>query len=246
MADRHMQVIFVGIAVFYGIMITLMCWRVKEGEYPPPEQEDHSHWWSGVKNYARECFGCGYFWWVFLAYSCVVWSNLSNAFMVFFFRDEIGFSLDAFGKLMAMGLGIAAIVAYPAGILVDRWGSHKTLIASQMAIAVVCVLAFLTIHDKWSAGIWLIALFLCNSLPQLAVMKWTVDVYPRERYGQFGSAGAMFSSLGAVLLSLLCGGIMDWFKIYRFFWLWIAAFTLLGAAMAMIVYRKQNGRLQHC
>jgi MFS family permease len=242
MAEHHMQSIFAGIAVFYGVMITLMCWRVKEGQYPPPAQEDRGSWWSGIKNYACECFGQSYFWWVFLAYSCIIWSNLSNTFIVFFFRDEIGFSLDSFGKLMAVGYIVAAAVAYPAGILLDRWGSHKTFIASQMVVAIVCVLAFLTIHDKWVAGFWLIALFACNALPQLAVMKWSVDVYPRDRYGQFGSAGAMFSSLGSVVLGLLCGGIVDWFKIYRIFWLWTATFTLLGAIMALIVYRKQNQR----
>lgn len=242
MASRHMQTLFVGVAVCYGIIIMLMCWRVKEGEYPLPEQEDHSHWWSGVKNYTRECFGGGYFWLVFLTYSCVVWSHAANVFIVFFYRDELGFSLDTFGKLMAGGGIGAAVLVYPVGMLLDRLGSHKTLIASQIAVAVVCISAFLTIHGKWSAGLWLIALFSCNSLPQLAMMKWTVDVYPRDRYGQFGSAGAIFSSIGSVLLSLLCGGMMDWLKIYRFFWLWIAFFTLLGAVMAIIVYRKQNGR----
>ena len=171
-ADRHIQGLFAGVAVLYGISIMLMCWRVKEGEYPSPEQEDRSHWWSGAKNYVRECFGCGYFWYVFLTYSCVVWPNLaSSTFIVLFYRDEIGFSLDVFGKLMAGGGIISAVLIYPVGMLLDRWGSHKMLITSQIAIAVVSFLAFLTIQGRWSAGFWLIAFSVCIVLPSLAEMK---------------------------------------------------------------------------
>jgi len=36
-------------------------------------------------------------------------------------------------------------------------------------------------------------------------MKWLIDLYPRERYGQFGSTGAMVSSIGAALIGSLCG-----------------------------------------
>jgi MFS family permease len=240
LADSHMKAIFVGIAVFYGVMITVVCIRIKEGEYPPPEREDSDHWWSGVKNYARECFGQGYFWWVFMAYSCVIWSsNIGITFMVFFYRDEIGFSLDSFGKLMAAGGVLTTILIYPMGVLLDRWGSHKSLIVGQMTIAIVSLLAFLTIHGKWIGSFWGIVLIACISFQTIAILKWTADVYPRERYGQFGSAGAMFSSFGSVILSVLCGAIMDWFKTYRCFWLWFTFFALLGAIMAWIVYRKQ-------
>lgn len=239
LADRHMHEIFVAIAVFYGVMITLMCVRVKEGEYPPPP-ENHGHWWAGVKTYACECFGSGYFWWVFLAYACVNWCNLANPFMVFFFCNELGFTLDSFGKLMAAGQIASAVLIYPMGILLDRWGSHITFICGQLIVVVACVLAFFGIRNIGTAWVLTILFWSCISLPSLAAAKWTVDVYPRDRYGQFGSAGAMFSSLGAVLLSLLCGLILDWLKIYRIFFLWVCAFNLLGAVVAFIVYKRQS------
>jgi MFS family permease len=243
LADNHMQAMFVGIAVFYGIMITVVCCRVKEGEYPPLEQEERGHWWSGAKNYARECFGQSYFWLVFLTYSCVIWSsNIGITFMVFFYRDEIGFSLDSFGKLMAAGNVLTTLLIYPMGVLLDRWGSQKSLIVGQMTMAIVSILAFLTIHGKWIGSFWAIILLACISFQTIAILKWTVDLYPRERYGQFGSAGAMFSSFGSVFLSLLCGAIMDWFGTYRCFWLWFTFFTLFGAIMAWIVYRKHAVR----
>jgi MFS family permease len=239
-AEQHMKELFAGIAVFYGVMIILVCLRVKEGEYPQPKQNIGSNRLNGVYTYARECFGSVYFWWVFLAYSCTVWASLANSFIVFFYRDEIGFTLNSYGKLLAVGNVLISVIVYPVGMLLDKWGSHKSLIAGQIIGTAVCILAFLTICGKWSAGLWMIAFWLSMTLPGMAIMKWTVDVFPRDRYGQFGSAGAMFSSCGAVLLSLLCGKIMDRFGIYRFFWLWIAFFTLLGAIAAFVVYRKQT------
>jgi hypothetical protein len=40
-AESHMTEIYVGAALVYAIGMGLMCWKVKEGEYPPPpESED--------------------------------------------------------------------------------------------------------------------------------------------------------------------------------------------------------------
>ena len=69
-------------------------------------------------------------------------------------------------------------------------------------------------------------------------MKWLIDLYPRERYGQFGSAGAMVSSIGAALIGPLCGLFFDYVKDYRYVFLWPVPFYLAGACAAWLVYRK--------
>lgn len=84
LAESHMREIFVTIAVVYGLCILLMCWRVKEGEYPPIVNAKSRSWWSGIATYAKECFGRRYWWWVFLTYGCFVWAGASNVFAVFF------------------------------------------------------------------------------------------------------------------------------------------------------------------
>jgi hypothetical protein len=60
---------FIGLIIIYGISITLMCIIVKEGEYPPPIKEEHAHWWSGIRNYAVECFGHRIYLLIFAAYA---------------------------------------------------------------------------------------------------------------------------------------------------------------------------------
>ncbi|OHB53901.1 MAG: hypothetical protein A2Y12_09405 [Planctomycetes bacterium GWF2_42_9] len=239
LATNYMNLLFVGIAVVYGLTMMVVCWRVKEGEYPPPPQEKQGRFWSGINNYVRECFGTSYFWWVHLAKACVVWFGISGIFMVFFYRNEMGFSLDGFGKLMALGNVLSFLIVFPAGLFLDKLGSHKMLIFTQLLCTIICVLAFFTINTKWLAGFWLIAFScICLTLPQLVTRKWSADIYPPELYGQFASASAIFSSVGSVGLSLLCGVIMDWLNAYRFFWLWSAFFAFLGAVLGLVVYLK--------
>ena len=238
-AKTHMNEIFIGMAIVYGFFITMMCLRVKEGEYPPPDKkEERGHWWSGIRNYADECFGHPFYLLVFLVYGIYNWSGSSNVFFIFFSRDQLGLTLDQIGKMGAYTGLFSLIIIYPAGVLLDRWGSHKSMIAGMSGSAVSGIINFFLIHDYWS-------LLLCNilscvplCLTGLAIMKWLIDLYPRERYGQFGSAGAMVASIGSALIGPLCGLFFDYIKDYRYVFLWPVPFYFAGTWTAWLVYRK--------
>jgi MFS family permease len=239
MAKTHMHEIFVGMALFYGFFITLMCLRVKEGEYPPPDlHEERSHWWSGIRNYAKECFGHPFYLLIFLVYGLNIWAGASNVFAIFLGRDQLGLTLDQIGKMNAYVGLFSALIIYPLGILLDRWGSHKSMIAGLLGSAVLRMISFYLIHDYWSLLLWNILSSVPLCLTGLAIIKWMIDLYPRERYGQFGSAGAMASSIGAALIGPLCGLFFDYVKDYRYVFLWPAPFYLAGTWGAWLVYRK--------
>ncbi|MFH1022991.1 MAG: MFS transporter [Planctomycetota bacterium] len=56
-ALTHMKAIHVGIAIIYFVGFGLMCWRVKEGRYPPVEDvKKGTPFADKVKLYFRECF----------------------------------------------------------------------------------------------------------------------------------------------------------------------------------------------
>lgn len=238
-AETHMKEIFFGNAIVYGVFITLMCWRVKEGEYPPvPPDDRRGHWWSGIQRYVLECFGHRYYWWVFLAYSCWVWAMASNVFGVFFYRDEVGISLDSFGKMSAMAGTVFMVLAFPCGVLIDRLGCHKTLVGSLLFFIVTCLGTFFFVHGPVGAFVWMIARTTALTLTAMVYLKWTVEVYPRDRYGMFSSAGAMLSSLGGILFSPLAGWLMDSVNSYRCFLMWNVGFALLAVVAALVVYNK--------
>jgi MFS family permease len=238
LAEAHFKSIFCITAAVYGVVIVLMCLNVKEGTYPQVTDERHGHWWSGIQNYGRECFGHRYYWWVFLAYTSLGLAGAGNVFSVFFFTKELGVSLELFGKITAWSGVSFLICAYPFGIIIDRWGCHRALIASMTALTLSSILMFFFATDAVSGAVWAIIRGLPLSLSAMAIMKWTVEVYPRDRYGQFGSASALFSSLCGIVLGPVCGWVIDSIAIYRFFLIWSALFTGFGIVAAIIVHRK--------
>ncbi|CAN5387083.1 hypothetical protein BH09VER1_BH09VER1_07610 [soil metagenome] len=238
LAETHMREIFVGSALAYGIFIYVVCWRVKEGRYPRVPEDERTHWWDSVKTYASECFGYTYYWWVFLAYSAWTWAVAGNVFAVFFYQKVIGLNLDEIGKINAWSGGIFLVLAYPFGVMVDRWGSHRCLILGMGAMAGSSLGMFLLASDLSSAFLWSILRNAAVMFSAMVLLKWTVDVYPRERYGQFGSAGALFSSIGGIFLGPACGWAMQWIKDYRYFLLWNTLFAVVGFVAAMVVYRR--------
>ncbi|CAN5492454.1 hypothetical protein BH09VER1_BH09VER1_51940 [soil metagenome] len=238
LAEHYMSLIFVTTALIYGGFILLMCWRVREGEYPPPASEPHEHWWNGIQNYLRECFGHSYYWWVFLAYSALGWGNAGNTFIVFFYRDDLGFSLDLIGKMNTWSSFFYLILAYPFGLLIDRWDSHRALILGTALTIVFSILMYFFAVDRTSAIIWTLLRNIPLALAGMALLKWTIEVYPKARYGQFGSAGALFSSLGGIAASFCYPYWMNLAKGYNSFLLWNALFAGLGLAATLVVYRR--------
>ena len=239
MAKTHMHEIFIGMALVYGFFITMMCLQVKEGEYPPPNpQEERGHWWSGIRNYADECFGHPIYPLIFLTYGLNIWAGAAGVFDIFFSRDQLCLTLDQIGKMKAYAAVFTTLSIYPLGILLDRWGSHKSMIAGLFGGAVLKTISFCFIHDYWSLLICNILSNVPYCLVSLAIMKWLIDLYPRDRYGQFGSASAMTSSIVAAIIGPLCGIFFDHVKDYRYVFLWPVPFYLAGACVAWLVYRK--------
>jgi len=196
------------IAAIYGVFILLMCWRANEGDYLPPGNA-RTRWSRPIVSYFREFFGESFFWWMFLAYSVLGWSCASNVFSIFFYPEQMGFSLDLVGKLNAWSSALSLVLSYLFGMLLDRY------------------------------GIWTVA----GTLPiaSLALLKWTVDFYPPSHYGQFGSDGALFSSIGGMILGPFFTWLINGGADYRCFLLWSVGFTVVGVYIAYAVWRKQFG-----
>ena len=95
-------------------------------------------------------------------------------------------------KMTAWASMLFIVLAYPCGVLVDRWGCQKTFILSLALMAVSPLLMFFFAHDRHATVVWFIIRSTPTNLAFLALAKWTVEVYPQDRYGQFASAGRAF------------------------------------------------------
>lgn len=245
-ASEHMRLIFAVFALIYAVSFILMCWKVREGDYPPIE-EAHGCWYAPIRNYVVECFGSARYWLIFLIYGAgTQWGGAGNLFRLFFYRDEIGLSETNVGRLMAVSQGTNLLFAAAFGVLVDRWGSQKSLMIGLAGAMILTLASFFMIQGCVTAFVMTVLMNLPYFLCALAMGKWTVDMYPREQYGQFASAGAMIGAVGLAVLSPVVGKIIDGAGgRYRLFLLVPLLFSGVALIASIILYRCFPGEPAH-
>ena len=237
LAGTHMREIFVGLALLYGLSFAIMFWKVKEGEYPSPPEEPRGSLKASLSNYFRQSFCHPIYRWFYFAYGCYVGAGASVIFWVFFLRDELGLTLDLIGKYRGLASLFVVVLAYPFGVLVDRWKSQRVMLLATAGLLVSNLACFFFISNQWSylvcVSLWTIFWFLVS----IANAVWFPDLLPKSRYGQFASAASMVAALALVGLSPLCGWMLDWTKNYRFAFLWSAVLLAAGFLALIKVHR---------
>lgn len=244
-AETHMKEVFVGVALFYGVGMLLMCWKVKEGQFPPPEPLDENaliswprRFLASVRLYLTDCFRDPIYWLCFLAIGFLTWSGLSGVYSVLFNREELGLPLAVQGNVNAINSALVLFIALPIGWLIDRWNYFRLTQCSGFLQGGICILGYFFIHDVPT----LIAFGICYTIPKIAlvmgVSRSIIAVYPKEKFGQFGSAGAAFASLGAIGMAILAAKFVDLFGNYRSFLLWQGLFLLATGLLFVVVERR--------
>ena len=107
-AETHFTEIFVGAAVLYGVVFTIMCLKVKEGKYPPPSAKGNDSKWESTKTFFKESYSHGFYWLFYLFAAFWATSTTINVFTIFFVRS-VGISLEQFGSLSGT-LGIVTAI----------------------------------------------------------------------------------------------------------------------------------------
>lgn len=256
-ANTHMKEIFLFAGLLYLVAFALMCWRVKEGEYPPPppnldQREGLS---STLKTYAVECFTHRFYWLFFIANTCFSMTWVSGAYGVLTATRVVGVDLATFGKIGGTCGVISLILLYPAGIIADRYHPLRVLLVStvlQACIGPISITFLFTRHlfTDHAALLMLVALSF-SSLPIVTLhaaseLPMFMKLLPQERYGQFCSANALIRSVGLMIGGLLCGLFLDAMKpfgsspdqCYRFVPIWNFTWLLLSGLFYYLLYRE--------
>lgn len=244
-AVSHMTEVFLIAAGLYATAFLLMCWKVKEGEYPPPpvHPDGGAGLMSGVKTFFTESFSIRFYWLFFLANTGFALTSVAGGFAILQARS-IGVDLDFFGKTSAVAGIVSAALMYPAGILSDRLHPLRVLMWAIIALLIIqplwLVFLFYDFSPAVSHGIFIaitavtapaFALYLAAELPMY------MRILPKSRYGQFCSANAMVRSFAIIIGGLLIGFALDWLAVvfptkdycYRFIPLW--ALVCIGASL---------------
>lgn len=239
-SETYYAEIFIAIAFIYGGGLVLIIVKVKEGEYPEPEKLPDGVA-SAIKSFFSNCFGNSYAWCCFaymtLMATAFVPINLFNVF----FAKSIGMSLDSYGKCLALTYFCSLLLAYPLGVLADRFHPLRVGLVISAAYAVVTLAGGLLATDTFRFGFAAVAHGIVSGAWLTATASLPQHLFPRSRFAQYASAVGVTTSLGAMLIGILMGGTLDALQHdYRF--IYIAAGLLSAVGLLSGLYLAQRHR----
>jgi len=246
LAEKHMHLIYGGMALAFFAIYMMSLLMVKEGEYPPPEPRKKGNVLIPIMGYFKECFGESRYVWIYAAVSVNYLAAAPGLYKLFYTRDVLGLSLDTIGKMAAWPTIIMIVLAYPLGALIDRTGKPVRLLIPTMFInASLSLLCYFFLRDKWT-------LLMANILSSVLGFFWgncfsvlNVRAFPREKLGQFSSANAMTYNLVNTLMAWPVGMLFDYLNNYLYAYLWSFVCQALAGFMFIKVYLNFKRHHEH-
>jgi len=241
-AESHAVSILIGIGALYGIGITLMCLKVKEGEYPLPPPQTHQGiggFLDAARGYFRECFGIPYYWWFFgmIALSWAAFGPV-NLFCVFFAKS-INMNMDIYGKCVGLSYFISLGLAYPLGSLADRFHPLRVGIVALGLYAMVTLWGGLFARDSWTFEIALVAHGALSGTWLTATASIGQRLLPKPAFARFSSATGIVINLVGIIVSPAVGIFLDYtHHVYRYTFLISSGLAMLALLTSLVLHRK--------
>ncbi len=256
-APTHMHEIFAAATILYLVGFGIMCFMVKEGEYPPvdPERAKKKGGIYGIKTYFKESFTDRFYWFLFISAGIGAMAGASWGFTIFF-QLEMKMTLEQIGNMNAITSVISMVAVYFAAVFVDRW--HPLRVYSYISIFTVVgtgmnwIWIFIDLPGEYffylSLGSMLLTVFL-NALVAASSLPMIMRLFPGSRYGQFCSAQGIIRSFCAIIAGIVFGAYLDILRLfsdgtfcYRFNFTWSTTMMLINCIMIVWGYRMWNKR----
>ena len=216
-ALSHMRVIFVAAGLLYFVGFMMMCWRVKEGEYPPPplRSDKDKGLVAKIRLYAKECLQQKLF---ILLYLHIMMWTLASACGVYavFLNLSLGLTLKQLGMISG-SVGVAsALLTYPAGMLADRFHPVRLMVWVKLALVMMTPLNFIWLFTNYSPSVNFVIIVMMSILVlplsliyQAVLMPLNMRLFPREKFGQFCSFLAICGAMVGVVAGIVGGLFID-------------------------------------
>jgi len=266
LASSNPKSVFASFAVLNLVGFWAICWLVKEGTYPAPEEPAPAQagpwkrFLGASGDFLSEAFRHPVYRWTYMTRVLIFAANSAAAFVIFFGRDDLGMSFDRTGKLLALSsLGWIAL-AYPMCRLLDRWGSIRTLHHALWLGTFAYVASFFVIAGGESFFAASLATSTIFWIIWSAEIMLSQQIFNRNRMVRLGAANSIVKSvIIAFVTSPLVGWLLDIFRgfsrtvrvpgigpvvfgQYRFIFLVLAAMYAL-ALLSLYQVRAQWRRL---
>ena len=240
------KLIFLSVGLFYLGAFFLMCWKVKEGKYPPPTPpEDRPGILKTYVVYFRECLQIPIYRNFFIAALLITMAtNCAGNFITLFASETLHLDMESMGHVFAW-TGVSSIVfLYPIGWLCDRFSPMHVIVGAVLAMCLGAVLAALFIHSKTGFLVYSVAFSLPGMAWGLGLSATSMKLFPSEKFGQFSSGLNVFGCGALIVGNILIGAMMDVVHSnYRMAFLWTAVIAASAIFPMILVIRgwKQHG-----
>jgi MFS family permease len=244
LAEAHYLAIFIGVGLLYGLGFTVMCFKVKEGNYPPPTDLAESQkpgLLHAIRLYGRECFANPYYRWVIAGYTLCMLSNIPINLYTQPFAKSLNVNMTSFGRMLALTYLISLIMSYPLGALADRFHPLRAGIIAQGLYMLVAFWGGIYAHNATNFAIALIGHGVLSGVFFTTTASITQRLFPKSRYAQFYSAAWLLYSVSQVLFIPIVGKYLDYTQHdYRQTFLISGVIALLGTLTLIETYRRFN------
>jgi MFS family permease len=210
----HFTLMLGVIGLFYGSAFMWMCYKVKEGDYPPPDEAAHglaiaSTRSGGVRVYLRECFSNRYYVsvFIFMTAAGLAFAPL-NTFSIPYAKS-LGVDMDHFGKYVALTFGISLTLAYFLGWLCDAFHPLRMTIATLAGYGFVMTWGFFHPPTTETFMVYWVAHGVLSGSYFTCVASLGQRLFPQSRFAQFASAVGIISGPTNIALAPLVGVLVD-------------------------------------
>jgi maltose/moltooligosaccharide transporter len=255
----HFRTVFVVAGIAYVVGFLMMCFFIREGEYPPPPEnvDGGSGLISAIKTFWRECFTHRLYWYFFLANTCTFMCMLSGTFTLVRNTGTLGIEMKDLGRLGTWTLAIGLLLQYPAGWVADRWHPLRVYVFSHiwymLGTIAACVWIFRDFGPRGNLVFmyWITLIFMpLNAIANASELPMYMRLLPKDRYGQFCAANAMVrafamifgSTAAGMFIGALAPYVGEWR--YRYVPVWTLAWQIPAAVLLVLLYlewKRQGG-----
>jgi MFS family permease len=240
-AETHYIWIFLGVAAIYGFGFTLMCLKVKEGEYPllPDLPEEDKSPLAAVQTYFKDSFTHPYYLWFFA--TSILCGFATGPFNIYslFYAKSLGVEMDFYFKCTAVTYGVSLLLAYPLGALVDRFHPLRVSLIVIALYGLVMGWGIFYVKNASSFTVILMLHTLLSGTYYTTSASLGQRLLPQSKFAELSSAGGVLSSVVNMTIPPLLGLVLD-YSHHAYSYVLFTAFGLavLGLSAGFILYRQ--------
>jgi MFS family permease len=239
---EHSLPILLVIGLAYGIGFALMCFRVKEGSYPPPDPPaagNRPGFTGAIRSYVRECFTRPYYLWVIAWMALALLAFVPISLYGIYAAESFGLSAAGYGRYLGTAYACSFVLAYPLGWLADRFHAVRVGLAAQTAYGIAMAAGYFVVSGPRSYGFFYLAFAVLSGCYLTGAAAVGQLLFPRMKFAQLASAATLVTYLLNLLFGPALGLLLDHLgRDYRCTFAISSGLAFTSLATGLVVYRR--------